>query len=280
MLMARKQHKHRGLSSYLRVWEGRVLGLYLQEELPISAITDMTGLGYMSVRRILEANRLPVRGRGVYTLKGADHPASRLTREQRAVLDDELMQGLSHSRLSEKYGISRERVRQIAQAIQAPTGRELQRLRRERRDQERRRRQAERADKRQENFENGYQKWREMWDEGLIIPEMARRLGLKPGSVSVRIVHLRKEFGWFPKRRANFTAKQGSAEEESAKAAAREKAFEERYAAWRKLWAQNLSIKEMAGWLNRTPGTVSARIASLRKTHPDWFPERDLSKVS
>lgn len=64
-----------------------------------------------------------------------------------------------------------------------------------------RERRERRAEAERIKFEK-YAKWRQMWDDGLLVREIAQELGLSEGSVSVRIVNLRKDHpDWFPLRR-------------------------------------------------------------------------------
>lgn len=62
------------------------------------------------------------------------------------------------------------------------------------------RKKAEEARKR-DQYER-YRPWRSMWADGRSVKDIAAKLNLQPGAVSVRIVNLRKEHpDWFPKRR-------------------------------------------------------------------------------
>lgn len=193
--MADTQHLTPGL-------EKRVYDLYVAQGLPINRVCERTQQSYGKVRGILEKLKVPIRGRGTYTLRGADHPSSKLLPEDREGLEIELRAGQPHGPLAKAYGISRERVRQIAEGIGAPTGRELQILRRAERLRKKRAVRAQKAEAREAAKQARYAKWRDLWAAGKMIPEMAAELGLKSGSVSVRIVKLRKEYPeWFPKRR-------------------------------------------------------------------------------
>lgn len=186
----------------LPAFDKMVLDLYVQQGYPINHVCEMTGESYSRIKRTLQRNNVSIRGRGTYTLWGADHPSSKLSHEDRQMLESELLAGRSHGPVSRDYNLSRERVRQIAEAIGAPTGRELQLLRRAERKRKKEAEKKERQRIREQEKEERYRPWRKLWAEGYSVAEMAERLGLNPGSVSVRIVNLRKQHpDWFPKRK-------------------------------------------------------------------------------
>ncbi len=183
-------------------FERLVLNLYQNQGWPINKICKQYNVSYSKIRGILEAHNVPIRGRGTYTLRGADHPFSKLSDEDLESLENDLRGFQSHGKLAKKYGVSRERVRQIAERLGTPTGRELQMIRRYQQkraaEEAKRRKQAE---KEKAKFDK-YALWRQMWKDGLKVQDMALELGLSEGSVSVRIVNLRKSYpDWFPLRR-------------------------------------------------------------------------------
>lgn len=185
----------------MRGFEQTVLDLYVKRGEPINRVCELTGGSYLKVKNVLKKHEVDVRSRGIYTLRGADHPSSKLSHDQRQSLENELLAGHSHGPLARTYGLSRERVRQIAATIGAPSGRQLQLLRRAKRRRKKEEARRKRAEQRAKEREERYALWRRLWAEDLPIAEMAQRLGLKPGSVSVRIVNLRKQHpDWFPRR--------------------------------------------------------------------------------
>jgi len=181
--------------------EQQIVDLYVKQGQPINQVCQVTGESYAQVTKILKKNDVKILGRGTYTLRGADHPSSKLSHTGRQDLENELLAGRSHGPLAKAYNLSRERVRQIAEAIGAPSGRELQLLRRAERIRKKEAEKAERQRIRELEKEERYKKWRELWRKGYTVPQMAKKLGLNPGSVSVRVVNLRKKHPtWFPKR--------------------------------------------------------------------------------
>lgn len=58
-----------------------------------------------------------------------------------------------------------------------------------------------RAQKNQQIAEEKYRYWRQLWDEGKTMNEMAEILGRKPTVVPIQIRLLRLRYGWFPHRR-------------------------------------------------------------------------------
>lgn len=183
-------------------WQEEAERMYLVEGKPLSQVCQQLGQTYQRVRKTLEARGVEIRGRGTYSMQGADHPASKLCQEDRNLLEAEILAGKPHSKLSRAYGLSRERVRQIAHVLGAPTGREIQLMARHKKEQARQHRMRQRQQRREEQRDEHYRRWRELWREGLPIRDIAHQLGLKPASVGVRIANLRKEYpGWFPRRR-------------------------------------------------------------------------------
>lgn len=195
--MDRPQRSQHGL-------EEKIADLYLGHGLPISRISEITGESYNRIRRILGRLQIPVRSRDSYILRGSNHPSAKLSASDLVELEAELLAGRSHGELAARYGVSRERVRQIGQRIGSPSGRELQLLRRAEKAREREMQRQLRHERRKCEHVERYKPWRELWEKGLRVKEMAKELGLKPGAVSVKIVNLRKDHPtWFPKRRGS-----------------------------------------------------------------------------
>ena len=183
-------------------WEEEAERLYLVEGKPLSTVCQQLDQTYQRVRKALQDRGVAIRGRGTYSMQGADHPSSKLCQEDRHLLEAEILAGKPHSKLSRAYGLSRERVRQIAQSLGAPTGREIQLVARHKKEQIRQQRAARRQEQREKQRYEHYRRWRELWYEGVPVRDMAEELGLKPTSVGVRIANLRHEYpDWFPRRR-------------------------------------------------------------------------------
>lgn len=179
---------------------------------------------------------------------------SKLTPEQREALTSELRIGIrSHADLAMQYGISRERVRQIAVSSGAPSGREIQQQLTHGKYLELQRKREERAQQAKEYRECVYNTWRKLWAEGKTLAEMGDLLRISPETVGVRLAELRKVHpDWFPHRRRITTPEQV-----------------ERWKAW---WAEGKHASVIARLENLQTKSVSATIRCLRKKHPDWFP--------
>lgn len=194
--------------------EERVVELYQNQVLPVNTVCRMTGRSYNFVHRVLRQRGIKVRGRAASALHGSAHPSSRLTEEERAELERELLAGQPPGELAAHFGLSRERVRQIGKRLGAPSGRDLLRIRRMERARQQDQRKIEREQLRERDLAERYKPWRKLWEEGLTVREIATELGMidydtdeeecqkKMSAVSVRIVTLRKKRpDWFPRRR-------------------------------------------------------------------------------
>lgn len=178
----------------------RILDLYLKKGWSINRIRRELQTTYWNVKKVLRSAGVAIHPRK--SLAGSAHPSSKLSYEAREKLKSQLQAGRSHSGLAKEYGISRERVRQIAKEIGAPTGREIQKQQRRERRKEEEEQRLSRISQQEEDRYRRYAPWREMWRQGLRMKEMAKKLGLKENSVGVRITTLRREFpDWFPLRR-------------------------------------------------------------------------------
>jgi len=171
--------------------------------LSINAVACALNLPYSRVRRELEAAGVPIRSRADSYKLGAPHPTSKLSAAAKDLLTSELMLGCKqHRQLADEYGITRERVRQIAQATHAPCGREIQKRLATSRAEARTQELKERGEIRQQLRDVRYKRWQDLWEQGLPLREMATQLGLSPRSIGVRITELRHTHpGWFPYRR-------------------------------------------------------------------------------
>lgn len=176
--------------------------MYVQDGRTLSDLSSALHLDYQFLRGMLVSRGVTIRGRGHTVCRGSDHPSSKLNKQDRQELEQALLDGQAHGGLARKYGLSRERVRQIALSIGAPTGREIQARQRQARKERQARRKAELEAVRRREKERRYRKWSEMWCSGMTTREIAERMKVSPGTVSVRIVNLRKEYpDWFPLRR-------------------------------------------------------------------------------
>jgi transposase len=189
--------------------EDLIVKLYHQDGLQPNQVAKMVGCAYSTVMGTLHRRGIPIRKKGVCAPRGSDHPSCKLTAEELNELESELMAGRQKfGDLGIKYGLSRERVRQIAKRLGAPTGRQIQAMTRIARAAQESEAKALAAQARKEARLEKYQRWQALWDRGLTVPEMAAELGMTPGSVSVRIVMLRRRFpDWFQLRRQSYGTK-------------------------------------------------------------------------
>lgn len=166
------------------------------------AVTKAMGLQYPVVRRILLEHNVPIRGKAVMSPRGSRHPSSRLSEDQRNQLLLDLQLGqTSHNELAKHYGISRERVRQIAKEHNCPSGRDIAAYRREQRDEAKQTYIMERKIQAKRRYEHRYLVWRDLWSQGKSIADIAAIMGTTVGTVGVRIAEIRKKFpNWFPYR--------------------------------------------------------------------------------
>jgi len=178
-----------------------VLELYNQD-MSMNAVTKAMGLRYPVVRSILLEHNVPIRGKAVMSPKGSRHPSSKLSEDQRNQLLLDLQLGqTSHNELAKHYGISRERVRQIAKEHSCPSGRDIAEYRREQREDARQTRVMERKILARRRYEHRYLVWRDLWADGKSIADIAAIMGTTVGTVGVRIAEIRKKFpDWFPYR--------------------------------------------------------------------------------
>jgi Mor family transcriptional regulator len=103
------------------------------------------------------------------------------------------------------YRISRERVRQIIKANGRESARNKARKINEQKVRQYREMLEARRATEQQKFEDRWSLARKMWDEGKKVPEIAKAYGSKEDSMWVRVCTLRKQFGWFPKRKFTIT---------------------------------------------------------------------------
>ena len=174
-----------------------------QQGLSIVKLSAALSLPYQYVRKVLEYSHVPIRSRVMTSKAGSNHPSSKLSAENREILMALLKKGgTQHSSLAEQFGITRERVRQIAKAIGAPTGRTIKNKMREARQKSKLQAQFLSAQQRKDRQVARYMPWRELWRQGLKLQEMAQQLNLSYKAMGVRITELRKTNpDWFPYRR-------------------------------------------------------------------------------
>jgi len=169
----------------------------------VNALAREHQLPYAQVRATLLAAGVTLRSRSEACRFVDNFPTTKLTAEQRETLIDELRLGVkAHSQLAADYGVSRERIRQIAKAAQAPTGRDIRRRIKDLRERETAEQEAKAEQERREKQEERHLLWRKLWAEGKSMSEMAKILNRSPMAIGVRLVELRRLHpGWFPYRR-------------------------------------------------------------------------------
>jgi len=180
--------------------EEAVVSARTNSRISVSNLCKLFGLSYFMVRRILRRYNVFAGDRERVTPSGSDHPCSKLSYEQWKQLEEDLRMGVRHAIAARKYGISRERVRQLAQRFGTPPGRDLQRKERAVKNLTVVKLKTEKSVQRAQALENKYVEWRKLWAEGSYIREIAATMGLDPKLAAVRIVQLRRKLGWFPRR--------------------------------------------------------------------------------
>ena len=179
-----------------------IVALY-KDGASLNALSKALSVPYTRLRRLLQDNNVPIRTRHESYCTGV-RPTAKLTPDAKTRLVAELHQGQKqHLQLAREYGITRERVRQIAEEVYAPCGREVQRRITAQRDAERQRVAKMHHDAQVQRREAKYQVWRDLWKTGITLVEMAKRLKMSPRAIGVRITELRRQHpDWFPYRRA------------------------------------------------------------------------------
>ena len=180
----------RSRSALTKREQAAVLQLYLEQRLPAPDTARRLHLDYLLVRRFL-------RVRGVLRGRGNPGIPTKLTVAGRQKLITEL-KTVTDVVLARKYGISRERVRQIRQQLGYVSSRVIRReymarARAKREEQEKRavelRRQQRRA--RQLRAVNQLSK---RWKSGVPIAVLAKEFGLQRTSMQTHIGRMRKRF--------------------------------------------------------------------------------------
>ena len=123
--------------------------------------------------------------------------------------------GKSQSSIAKEAGISRERARQIlVKKLGQPTGRTMLKNKRiikakekAQLKQQRLKNKEVRALEKQQAYKDKYQHLQDMWEAGLMMKEIEEQSGISRGSLSWIIGNMRETFGWFDKRRPNYTRK-------------------------------------------------------------------------
>jgi len=219
-------------------------------------------------------------GRGCFIRHGVFHRASKLTAARIQELRDDLKTKplMNHSELSRKYKLSRERIRQIAMDMKLPSRHRLiEAARKTLEREELLRREKYRETKSIRRFQQT-QRLRDYWGAGLEVAEIAKRMGLQPGTVGVRIVTLRKQYPeWFPFRNiptyARYADTDGVApitpeQERADKLAKRERQNQD----FRDYWAAGYKVPEIAKRMGMPRDTVMSRLEVLIKKDPTAFP--------
>lgn len=197
--------------------------------------------------------------KGAYAQRFAARAISKLTQEQRDELHTMIMDPENRfSALARRFNISKERVRQIAEEIGAPTGvgRRMVRIRKD--AQEKESALFQRVHAREQSKEEHYAVWRRLWKDGAKITEMASYLGLSAKSVGVRVTMLRKQHpDWFPYRHSTYED-------------VPEKLIERLHI----LWAQNIPRSRIAKRLQIHDNRLKTLITMERAKNPDALPYR------
>jgi len=180
--------------------EEAVLSLYSRQRMSIRRVSVILDVDSQSIRRVLTKHNVQTRGSG-YSPDYGRPALAKITADQYQFLLQDLKAGKRHSPLARKYGVSRERIRQIAKAEKMPTGKVLQQ-----RESELKKIDVRATKQLQRQLQRDYrikqiQQMGELWRNGWAVPNIAKALNLRPESVAVRISTLRRRFpSWFPYR--------------------------------------------------------------------------------
>jgi DNA-binding CsgD family transcriptional regulator len=174
-----------------------ILRLYLEQRLPAPDTARRLGLDHFQVRQFL-------RHRGILRGRGNPGVPTKLSVTGREKLISEL-KTVTDVVLARKYGVSRERVRQIRQQMGYLSSRvirrgQMARARAQREKQERRAVEL-RHQQRWAKRLVAINKLSKRWKSGAPISELAREFGLQRTSMQTHIGRMRKKFpGKFPLR--------------------------------------------------------------------------------
>lgn len=176
-----------------------------QQGLSIAKLSTAFALPYQYVRKVLAAHHVYVRPKNETARQGNHHSSSKLSPQQREDLIELLKAGeKQHRDLAVMFGITRERVRQIAITVGAPTGKEIRRKLATYKKEHKHETSSIHAIERKAKKEARLQAWAKLWHDGLTLREMADQLGMSHRAIGVRITELRRRhIDLFPYRRHN-----------------------------------------------------------------------------
>jgi transposase len=268
--------------------EEEVLNLYVRQRMSIKRTSKISGVSYHSIRKILEAHNVHIRGSD-YSRASNPPPSTRLDLSQYQSLLIELESGGRHAPLGRKYGISRERVRQIAQREGMTAGRVLQRRDAQiRRDKEEAKKALSRR-MRELNSEDARNRMSALWMAGKSMEEIGVELAailgrdtpITPGVIGSALARYRTRWpSLFPYRYAQAThnrrkppkpTERKCQRESKAKTASKRKKIKDRL---RRFWAKGYSAPKIAKRMGFTVIQVYIAISRARALDPESFPYR------
>ncbi len=252
-----------------------ILRLYVQQRLPALETAERLRFNASRVVRFL-------RQRGVMRPAGNPGTPRKLFPPIRQKLERELPTTPS-SMLARKYGVSRERIRQIREEVGAPSGREVQRQwaakarqqRREQRQLENRRRREERLAQKLIAINHLSARWK----SGAKMRELAAEKRTTPATIATLIQRLRRSFPekfpfrapWGTRLRRSLSRNpkgQKAARRRSPQSASEGPAAVNQLSAH---WRAGSSIDELAQELGVSHTAVIVRIQRLRRVYPEKF---------
>lgn len=192
---------------------------------------------------------------------GESNPSAKLTNAERDNLFTMIQDPTYRfSDLARMFNISRERVRQFAKFLNAPSGTERRKVRKQTDTDQQKTRCDNKEVLQRINHEAHYDPWRKLWSQGASIAQMAKALDCSPKSVGVRITNLRKLHpDWFPYRYIR-----------GPEAAVSSQFIE----VLQEFWDEGLERAEIAKELNLSDTRLKAIIAMERARDPDSLPLR------
>jgi hypothetical protein len=166
--------------------QAAVSRLYVRQRLPAAETAKRLRLAVFRVTRFL-------RGGGLLRPQGDHSSPQKISLAERQKLEAEMPTTLD-AILARKYGVSRERIRQIRRELGHPSSQVIRhqwtlRDRAQRRQKKKLARELRRA-----NFLAAINLLSKRWMSGLPVSELAREYGVRNNTVQCRISHYRKQF--------------------------------------------------------------------------------------
>ncbi len=109
--------------------------------------------------------------------------------------------------------------------------------------------------------------------------EIAKQVGLSRERIRQIAIKLGTPSGRQLQMATTEAIEQKKLEKRLARQKLRNEALTVKFAPWREMWAQGLTIKQIAEKVQMQPGSVGVQVSLLRKKFGDWFPLRRKPKA-